>query len=56
MDLKTLPTNEMLAALSQDVRLSPQEIKNVVLATVNSTPWTTENAKFLSDLTEKEAG
>ena len=39
-------TNEVLAALSQELRLSPQEIKNMFIATVNSATWTAENANF----------
>jgi hypothetical protein len=54
--IKLTTTNEALAALSQELRLSPQEIKNMFLATVNSATWTAENAKFQSDLAEKEAG
>ena len=54
--IKLTTTNEALAALSQELRLSPQEIKNMFIATVNSATWTAENAKFQSDLAEKEAG
>jgi hypothetical protein len=54
--IKLTTTNETLAALSPELLLSPQEIKNVFLASVNSTPWTAEHTKFLSDLAEKEAG
>ena len=44
--IKLTTTNEALAALSQELRLSPQEIKNMFIATVNSVTWTTDNAKF----------
>ena len=44
--VKLTTTNEALAALSQELRLSPQEIKNMFIATVNSVTWTTDNAKF----------
>ena len=54
--IKLTTTNATLAALSPELLLSPQEIKNMFLAMLNSTPWTAENTKFLSDLAEKEAG
>ena len=44
--IKLTTTNEALAALSQELRLSPQEIKNMFIATVNSATWTAENANF----------
>ena len=47
--------NKSLAILADELFLSAQEIQNTFLATVHSTTWTAENAKYLSDLAEEEA-
>ncbi len=53
--IKLTTINKALAALSDDLFWSPQEIQNKFPATVNSATWTAENAKYVCDIAEEEA-